>query len=214
MKYSAVIVAAGRSQRFGAAYSKMLYQFADGSRVIDRSLRLFMDDADCGQLVAVVNTEVMQYLLGKDDNSGKVVYCLGGANRCDSVYNGLLAVNQPFVLVHDGARPFLSCEQLDRIKQALAADDAVIPAVRAADTIKKVAGGYVAETMDRQNIFQAQTPQGFAADGLLEAYKKALDAGFVATDEAQVIEKFGRSRVFVVSGSPANRKITTMQDVK
>jgi len=192
----------------------MLYRLSDGRAVIDRTLRLFRDDPDCAQIVAVVNEPVLHYLLAQDDNDGKLVYCLGGAQRCDSVYNGLLAVNQDVVLVHDGARCFLTAGELAAVKQAMETEAAAILTGTMTDTVKQVADGYVTATLDRDGLRRAQTPQGFRFELLMGCYGQALADGFKPTDEAQAVERYGQARIRCLAGRPTNIKVTTLQDVQ
>lgn len=213
MKYSAVVVAAGRSTRFGTATSKMLHQFSDGQRVIDKALAIFKADPDCVQIVAVVNQEVMAYILQQDNNAGHIVYCLGGDNRCDSVYNGLMAVSEKIVLVHDGARCFLSSSELTELKKTMETERAAILALPETDTIKRTNQNYITSTIDRATLCRAQTPQSFYTQDLLESYHQAQQAGFIPTDEASVMENFSTVPIRWIEGKSTNIKITTPADV-
>ena len=114
MKYSAVIAAAGSSTRFHHVTSKMLYEFEDGTRVIDRTLKLFVEDEDCRQIVVVSTGDVFEYL-SSTRYLGKMVICYGGATRQESVFNGLLASMEDVTLVHDGARCYLLKEDLEKV---------------------------------------------------------------------------------------------------
>ncbi|HEY1479386.1 MAG TPA: 2-C-methyl-D-erythritol 4-phosphate cytidylyltransferase, partial [Gaiellales bacterium] len=136
----------------------------------------------------------------------------GGATRAASVSLGLAALpdSARFVLVHDAARPLISAAVVGRVVSALAAGaDAVIPGVAVADTIKRVAGGVVVETLRRDDLVAVQTPQGFRRDVLVEAL--AGEHGD-ATDCATLAERAGRT-VTVVEGDLGNYKITTPADL-
>ncbi len=213
MDYSAVVVAAGKSQRFGGKVNKLLYPLGDGNLVIDRALRLFREDKDCKQIVIVTNEETIQYL-ANNRASGKESYCFGGATRSDSVFHGLLAVTSDKVLVHDGARCYLIKEDLEKLKTALESEEGAILVGNVVDTVKKVEDDYVVTTVDRSTLKRALTPQGFNTDQLLEAYYKSRKDGFVPTDEASVMEKYSDVKIKCVSSTGHNSKVTTLEDIK
>lgn len=138
----------------------------------------------------------------------------GGAERGESVWNGLSALDPGLdpVLVHDGARPFVTEDIITRVIEAARLGGA-IAAVPVADTLKGVhADGCIAETVDRAGLWQAQTPQGFLRTLLVRAYQHARARGAAATDEAALVERLGE-RVRVVLGSPTNIKITRPEDL-
>ena len=138
--------------------------------------------------------------------------CQGGARRQDSVRCGLAALSPDvrWVLIHDGARPCVTTDIVERGLEAALETDAAVAAVPVADTIKVVGpDGHVRQTPPRAELHAAQTPQVFLRDLLLRAYQ-ASDAD--ATDDAAVVERFGH-RVRVFLGSPANLKVTTPDDL-
>lgn len=135
----------------------------------------------------------------------------GGAERGDSVWNGLREIGEDdeVVLVHDGARPFAGREVIDRVLDAVPA----IAAVPVTDTIKEVDGdGVVSGTPDRARLWQAQTPQGFPRAGLVRAYERARAEGVAATDDAALYERYV-GPVRVVMGSYRNLKVTRPEDL-
>ena len=213
MKYSVVIVAAGSSTRFNQGISKMLYSFENGERVIDRTLKLFIEDEDCTQVVVVCNEEVAEYLAGKK-SIGKVMYCHGGATRQMSVYNGLLAVMEDIVLVHDGARCFLEKKDLEKLKKAVKPDCGALLVKSMVDTVKVVEDGMVVKTLNRDTLKRAQTPQGFPTEELLRVYRKAFEDCFTATDDAQLIENYSDLKVRCVESEGHNTKVTVIDDVR
>ena len=214
MKYSAVIAAAGSSTRFHHVTSKMLYEFEDGTRVIDRTLKLFVEDEDCRQIVVVSTGDVFEYL-SSTRYLGKMVICYGGATRQESVFNGLLASMEEITLVHDGARCYLLKEDLEKVKENVTMDTGVILCKPETDTVKETdEEGYVIRTIDRSRLKRAQTPQAFRTDELLRCYKKAFEEGFVATDDAQIIEKYSDMKIKLVESTGHNTKVTTLDDVK
>ncbi len=138
----------------------------------------------------------------------------GGAERYDTVQQALARVRPEaeFVAVHDAARPLIVKEWIDAVFAAAEKSGAAIPAVRVAATLKRVDGRHeITETVPRDGLWQAQTPQVFRRDLLMEAFAKRGD--FPATDEAQLVERIGHA-VTVVEGSPMNFKITTHDDFR
>ena len=156
MKYDVIIVASGKGLRAGLGYNKVFYRMKDGKRVIDHSLELFGNDEDCERIIVVTNEEFIDEL--KDEN---VILVKGGKERKDSVRNGLDKATSEYVFIHDGARPFLRKESLEALKEKVVETDAALLGRMAFDTIKEVKDGKVVRTLDRRNIFLAETPQAF-----------------------------------------------------
>jgi 2-C-methyl-D-erythritol 4-phosphate cytidylyltransferase len=139
----------------------------------------------------------------------------GGAERQDSVYRGLKALGPQtdLVLIHDGARPFVTPDLIDRVAAETRASRAAVAAVPVRDTIKEVGGDLrVLKTLNREGLWEIQTPQGFHYALLLEAYERAFRDGFYGTDDAALVERLG-VEVKVVPGSRFNLKITTPEDL-
>ncbi|PYQ54299.1 MAG: 2-C-methyl-D-erythritol 4-phosphate cytidylyltransferase [Acidobacteria bacterium] len=139
----------------------------------------------------------------------------GGATRQDSVRAGLAALPAAFdgiVLVHDAARALVEPALIAAVARAASETGAAIPVLPLVDTIKRVRGGQVAETLDRAELAAAQTPQGFRRALLAEAYDRAARDEAVVTDEAMAVERLGHA-VAAVPGSARNLKITTPQDL-
>jgi 2-C-methyl-D-erythritol 4-phosphate cytidylyltransferase len=139
----------------------------------------------------------------------------GGAERQDSVAAGLrCAGNADLVLVHDAARPFVSLARAAKCAQVAATSGAAILALPASDTVKRVEAGItIRETVDRSQIWLAQTPQVFRTELLRQAYKRAREEHISGTDDASLVERLG-VQVRVVEGDEENRKITTPADLR
>jgi len=137
----------------------------------------------------------------------------GGDTRQQSVFNGLKAAEKSSVLicVHDAVRPFVTETLIDKVIQACDQHDGVILAQPSTDTIKKVMNDQILETLPRETIWRAQTPQVFAKQALLEALELAETGNILRTDEASLLERIGY-QVGFVEGSPTNIKITTEED--
>ena len=144
----------------------------------------------------------------------RITLVQGGSTRQESVYHGLVKVKNSYVMIHDGARPFLNQDLLDSIKNTLTTEDACLLMVPCKDTIKKVIDGYVETTYDRSTLMAAQTPQAFKTDLILSCTKKAMEENYTGTDDASLVEKYSDVKVKAVEGSYANIKITTIEDLK
>lgn len=212
MEYTALIVAAGSGSRVGLGYNKLLYKFEDGRTILEQTVSIFMEDQRCKQIIVVSSSDDMETFT-KLCSCGKVVFVLGGATRQQSVYNGLKAVKEDVVLIHDGARPWLPIDCIDRILDTLQEHPACLLCVPVKDTIKEVKGGYVLQTYHRDDLKQAQTPQAFDTNLIINCYEKAMKQGMSATDDAQIVELCSDIRVRAVAGSYENIKVTTMEDL-
>lgn len=139
----------------------------------------------------------------------------GGAERQDSVYNGLqrLPPGCGWVLIHDGVRPFASPELMSATLEGARATGACIAALRATDTVKRARGGVVSETVPRDEIWLVQTPQVFRKDIILAAYEEAVRSGWSGTDDASFVERVGVA-VSIVQGEKSNIKVTTPDDLE
>jgi len=138
----------------------------------------------------------------------------GGKFRQDSVFNGLLKIgrgNPDIVLIHDGVRPLITSRLIQECIRETRKSRAVILAVPVTDTIKLARKSFVEKTLERNRLWSVQTPQGFSYDLILQAYKKARDSGFLGSDDASLVERFGYP-VKIVMGSYENIKITTPED--
>lgn len=144
----------------------------------------------------------------------KVAMVAGGETRQASVAEGLKAVPETAdaVVVHDAARPLVQPVLFERALAALADADAAVCAVPVADTLKRVTDGTVLETVSREGLWQAQTPQAFGVNALREAHERAAREGLTATDDAMLVERTG-GRVVIVDGDARNLKITTRDDL-
>lgn len=210
-----IIVAGGRGTRAGTAMPKQLVELG-GRTVLQRSVAAFDAHAAITAIVVVVPADLLggaSALVGATRVDCR--FAAGGTRRQDSVRAGLDAMPEgpSVILVHDAARPFVDAALIDRVIGAARRTGAVVPAVQARDTVKRVpaTGHLVAETMPREEIWLAQTPQGFRRHVLEDAV--ALGAsGVEATDEAMLAERAGQA-VEVVEGDDRNTKITTADDV-
>jgi 2-C-methyl-D-erythritol 4-phosphate cytidylyltransferase/2-C-methyl-D-erythritol 2,4-cyclodiphosphate synthase len=208
---SAIIAAGGRGERFGAGRPKQLLTLG-GVPILERSVNALLGHARIQDLVVALPPELAaappDYLRGRDK---PVVVVEGGVRRQDSVALAFarVPVRADIVVIHDAARPLVSASLIERTVSAAAEDGAAVAAMRATDTVKRGdAEGRVIETLPRQHVYLAQTPQAFRVDVLRDALALAVDA----TDEATLAERAGH-RVRLVEGEATNVEITTPADL-
>jgi 2-C-methyl-D-erythritol 4-phosphate cytidylyltransferase len=207
----AVIVAAGRGERFGAR--KQLAALR-GRPLYRWSLDAFDAHAEVEGIVLVVPPGQAGLFPAPGGKLRAVAD--GGERRQDSTAAGFRLVPPDanrVVLVHDGARPLVSAELISRVAAAAREAGAAVPGVPVEDTVKEAAAGRVVRTPDRSSLVRVQTPQGFLYPVLAEALEAAAAASFTGTDEAALVERLGRI-VAVVAGEPGNVKVTTPQDLR
>ncbi len=211
MNYAVLIVAAGRGSRMNLGYNKVFYEVEKGVTVLQKTLTPFLEDERCKQIVVVLNKDDMGKPFKKE--YGRLIRVFGGATRQESVYNGLMAIKEEYVLIHDGARPNIDVAYIDLLLEALSTNDACILAVKSKDTLKEVEDGYVIKTIDRNLIYQAQTPQAFKTQLIIDAHKKAQSLSLQITDDSQAVELTTNTKVKVVYGDEKNIKVTFTSDL-
>lgn len=215
MKYNVVIPAAGMGKRMGIGTNKLRISLQD-KPIIAYTLDVFENDPWCSSIVLVVNEQDRDFMedLVRSYKFMKVKAIVkGGRERQESVYEGLKRIKEEcIVLVHDGARPFVRIEHIQKLVQVTSEKSAAILAVPVKDTIKRAKDGIVQETFDRSELWSIQTPQAFKLSLLKEAYEKAEMDGFTGTDDASLVERIGH-HVEIVEGDYNNIKITTKEDL-
>jgi 2-C-methyl-D-erythritol 4-phosphate cytidylyltransferase len=183
--------------------------------VLAHTIRAFSDLPGCVQIIVAVE-ERWRSVAEECARELEIVWFIeGGAERQHSIANAIEAVRgEPeLVLVHDAARPCVSRPLIERVIAAASEFGAAIPALPIAETVKRVnSDGVVTETIPRDELRAAQTPQGFRRDLLQSAYAHAAEHGLSATDDASLVEAYG-AEVHVVEGDPANLKITYPSDL-
>lgn len=216
-KFAVIIPAAGRSTRLAMKNRKKVFLELQGRAVWLRSAEHFTNRDDVAQTLIVISPDDMEYF--KEKYAPNLAFMnievvTGGAERSDSVRNGLARVQTDvdFVAVHDAARPLLAKEWIDRVFKVAVETGAAILGVRVASTLKRVGtNGLIEATVSRDGLWEAQTPQVFRRELLMEAYSKM--GPLKPTDEAQLVEQFGHP-VAMVEGSSINMKITTAEDLR
>lgn len=210
----AVIVAAGSASRMGGV-DKILAQL-NGEPVIVHCVRAFQQCPAIAEIVIVTTQDKVQQIRELCSGFDKLVdVVVGGKSRPESVSNGLDALTKKMRLaaIHDGARPMVTWELIDRTVRAANTYGAAAPGIPVKDTVKIVSGGLVESTPDRSALQAIQTPQVVDIDLLRGALKKAEDDGVQITDDCSAVEYMGMT-VKIVQGDERNLKITTPMDLK
>ncbi len=213
-KCGAVIVAAGSASRMGGI-DKVMAQL-HGEPMILRTVRTFQECDAISEIVVVTRQDLIMRITDLCRNLPKVkAVVVGGASRQESVNLGLnsLSPDVKLAAVHDGARPLVTWQVIDRVVRAAHTYGAAAPAVPVKDTIKVVKGGVVVNTPDRSTLQAVQTPQVFDFDLLRGALKKAQEDGAQLTDDCSAVERMGLA-VRIVEGDEENLKVTTPVDLK
>ena len=217
MRVNAIILAAGRGTRMGGGGSKVLLPVA-GRPLIQHTLERFGRCREVSRAMLLVPPDAVRgyetLLRGSPVAGLEVSIRPGGLRRQDSVRAGLEAMDSDceVVIVHDGARPLVAPDLIDRCVRESRRNRSVTAAVPARNTIKTVLDGKVTETLPRSRLWEIQTPQAFPARLLRDAYAMADRDGVEATDDAMLVERTGAS-VWVVEGSTVNLKVTYPEDI-
>lgn len=214
MNIGVIVASAGQSKRLG--HNKVLMELG-GKPVLLFSLEKFLRLDSLSELVIVVRPQDegdVRDILSKAGISHPTIKIIhGGKERQDSVYRGLkMLTSSDVVMVHDGARPFISYDLIVKLIEEIEQHQAVIPALPVKETIKVVKDGYVESTLKRELLWSVQTPQVFRYKVLLEAYEKAYQDKFYGTDDASLVERLGY-KIRVIEGEYTNLKITTREDL-
>lgn len=214
----AIIVAGGRGSRLVGPVAKQ-YRPLAGVPILTRTLRVFDGCGAVDRLVVVVPAADIDFvqaaILAPAALCKNVTVVAGGAQRQDSVSNGLAAVapQASLVVIHDAVRPLVTCEAITACIDAARRYGACIVGLPVWDTLKRVAdSGCIEATLPRERVWMAQTPQAFRADLLRTAHAHARREGVLGTDDASLVERIGAA-VHMVPGSPSNIKITTAEDL-
>ena len=214
MGKSAIITAAGSGRRFGEAKQ---FKKLHGKPLYEYSLDTFIKSRLFDEVILVIpnnNQEKIKREIKREYGS-KVSLVIGGPNRQDSVKNAIQnsIPKIDLVVIHDAARPFITKSLIEKCISACNTSDGAIIAMQPHDTIKFSKNNIVEKTIDRSNIWMAQTPQAFNKQKILEAYSSREFDDLIITDESSLMEKLGY-KIIIVPGDGKNFKITTLDDWK
>ena len=216
MKVSVIIPAAGQGTRMGSTIPKQFLSLR-GKPILHHTLRAFEASGQVDSVTLVVPENDFEDAKSKWKKDYGIVKNIvaGGKERQDSVYNGFKAIDADtdVVLVHDGVRPFVTADMIQRAIEAALSYGAAITAIPVSDTIKQLdREGFVTRTVDRSGLWRIQTPQAFQYAVLNEAFQKAVKDSYYGTDEGSLLEYVGK-KVKIIEGSEMNIKITRKEDL-
>lgn len=216
-KTIALIMAAGCGQRVGGALPKQ-YLHIKGRSILSQAILAFLNHPDIDAVRVVIGAEdgdFYEQAISSLKNPKLLPSVVGGAERSISVRLGLESLEDfspQYVLIHDAARPFVSEKLISRILQALKHHKGAIPGIAVADTLKCASQTMIETTVDRRELYQAQTPQGFDYPTILAAHRQLQNVRDL-TDDASLLEQL-TIPVQIVQGELKNRKITTPEDIE
>ncbi|MFC1693823.1 2-C-methyl-D-erythritol 4-phosphate cytidylyltransferase [Candidatus Latescibacterota bacterium] len=210
----AVIVAGGCGKRMGSEIPKQLLKIG-GITIIERTLKPFGKCLDIEGIVIVASESCIEYIKTVC-NVPKIIYLVsGGAQRQDSVWNGLCAVPEKaeIVVIHDAVRPFINSELISTCVRSAMEHGAVSVMRPLKETVKAVENDIVVHTPDRSSLWITLTPQSFKRELILKAHKHAQEDCFAGTDDSMLVERIGYP-VHIIEGDDMNIKITTPVDLE
>jgi len=221
MYTSVIILAAGQGKRMNAHKNKQFLKVF-GKAILLYTLEAFQKVDEIDEIIFVVNKKenneikrnIVDPFLEKSGINLKLV--VGGKERYDSVYNGLKVLNGQcrYVLVHDGARPLVSKEEIISVLDGLNESKACVLGVKAKNTFKLVnKSGYVENTLSRERLYSILTPQGFHKSVIKEAYDRGIKNAAGITDDGMMVEQYTDYMVKIIEGTYENIKITTPEDL-
>jgi 2-C-methyl-D-erythritol 4-phosphate cytidylyltransferase len=217
LKVAAVIPAAGFGTRMKSGLSKQ-FLVLEGKPLLYYTLTVFEQSHLIDEIIVVLSREdrkIAEEKIFSPFLFKKVTTLVeGGTQRRDSVYNGLKAVDQntDYVVIHDGCRPFVTESMISNSLSAARETGGALVALPVQDTLKRGKGEFIEETVSREGIWRAQTPQTFQYSLILQAYQNAINNDICVTDDAMMVERLGHP-VKIVPGSIFNIKITLPEDI-
>lgn len=213
MRITALIVAGGKGARMGAGMNKVFLKLGS-KEILARTAEAFEVNPRINEIVVVTgksDIKTASDILSGISKLSAVVE--GGAERQQSVYNGLMVLGGDIVLIHDGARSLIGQDEIDRVIDDCQNFGAAALGVPCKDTLKSASDdGFISGTVDRDKTYQIQTPQAFKTDIIKDLHKKAASDGLTVTDDCAIAEHYG-IKVKITEGSYDNIKLTTPEDI-
>src|SRR5580692_1490118 len=224
MKVTVILPAAGLGTRMGrsvpekAGTSRKQFMLLEGSPILLHTIRKFVSSPEVSEIVVALRAEDLEWvrdLLEREHFPKPVRLVEGGDSRQESVQNALatLGSGTELVAVHDAVRPFIEHSVLEKVFAEAEESGAAIVGIVPVDTVKQVHRNKIRQTIPRERLILAQTPQVFRFDLLKTAFAKAREDGFAGTDESSLVERLDQVEVSVVPGSDRNLKITKPSDM-
>ena len=212
---SVIIVAAGKGLRMGAELPKQFLSISTRPMLMD-TISVFSKTVPEAEIILALNEDYIPYwneICAKHSFDTPLKIVKGGDSRFQSVRNCVVSVSDTtqFVLIHDGVRPFVSAELINRVVSSVEVFDAVIPVIPIVDSLREVISDSISKVVDRENYKIVQTPQAFSSNLLKKAYSQSENNSF--TDDASVVDRLGFN-IKMIEGDRGNIKITTVEDMK
>lgn len=205
MDYSVLIIAAGSASAEGKSYKRAFASFNERKSVLGQTVSVFLQDESCKQIVIVASPADLSRVVRSHD-SGKIVFVKGGKTRMESVFIGLTAISEDVVLIHDGVRPWIRQQYIDKLLGRMVEEQACILAIRPKGSLRQVENGYIKERVKTNDIVMTQTPQAFHTTVILKAYRKAINEGIDLLDDAEVLSAVSDIKVAVEEGDLRNTR--------
>ncbi len=209
--YSVIILAAGKGTRLNLGYNKVFYEIHHKT-ILEYSVDYFLNDPSFSEVIVVANekdlSQLKQILIGKE-----VKITLGGITRQESVYNGLKKVNNKYVMIHDGARPFIDKNDIENLKLVVK-ENACVLGKKLKDSIAKHSFGKLQTYVNRDNYVLLLTPQAFTTTKIVKAYELAMKNENSYSDDASLYMHELLDDVIIIEGNEFNIKLTTELDLK
>lgn len=214
MKVTVIIAAGGKGTRIGAGKNKVFLKLLD-KEVLYYTISAFENNKNIDDII-VVTAEAdigdCEKLINRYNFTKIAKIIKGGKTRQESVIKGLRECDGDIVLIHDGARAFVTDSEIDNTLSDCIKYGAAAVGVKCKDTLKISSGGFIKETVDRENTYLIQTPQAFQRKEILSLHEKAFAEGLEATDDCMIAEHYG-VKIKISEGSYDNIKLTTPEDM-
>lgn len=209
--YSVVILAAGKGTRLNLGYNKVFYEIKHKT-VLEYSVDYFLKDPAFSEVIIVTNEKDKMHV--KDLLAGRnVKITLGGITRQESVYLGLKKVNNKYVMIHDGARPFIDKQDIENLKKTVK-EKACVLVKKIKDSLAKHSFNQLKSYLNRDDFVLLQTPQAFNTDKIIKAYEMAMTNENTYSDDASLYIQELKEDVIIIEGNELNIKLTTLLDLK
>jgi len=208
--FDAILLMAGDSNRSKLGYNKVFYEI-NKIPLYQYSLDKFLSIKECRKVVLVVKDEDKHKLTNL---SNRVVITTGGKTRQESVANGVKLATSDYILIHDAARCNIKANDILKVYEGVKQYQACTIAFKPNDTIKVVSDGLVIKTLNRNELWSVQTPQGIKRELYEACLDKAIKDSYTGFDDVELVEKYGKINVRIIEGEKTNIKVTTPEDFK
>jgi 2-C-methyl-D-erythritol 4-phosphate cytidylyltransferase len=208
--FDALILMAGKGERTGLSYNKALHP-VKGKPLFRYAVETFLACPDCRKVVLVTARDEMKQVRDLVGDLTGIEMTIGGAHRRDSARAGLALCSEKIVLIHDAARPLIEIGEITEVYRRTLESQAAVLAVKTTDTIISADSGY--QTLDREYLWNVQTPQGVYLEAYRLALEQAVAEDYYPTDDISLVVKYLNIKPAIVTGKPENIKVTSKADL-